>query len=64
MRRSPFGEVVHFGASPADCELLDGVFLAARRSTLVAQGVCFDPQFDFRFYDMDLCRSARKEGCA
>lgn len=60
--KHPFGEVVHFGTSPADCELLDGVFLAARKSTLVAHGVCFDPQFDFHFYDMDFCRSARDKG--
>jgi GT2 family glycosyltransferase len=47
---------------PADCELLDGVFLAARKSALTAKGVLFDPRFDFHFYDMDFCRSARQRG--
>lgn len=56
------GTPVVFGPVPADCELLDGVFLATRRSTLKAGGVRFDPQFDFHFYDLDFCRSARKGG--
>lgn len=58
----PFGAISSFGAVPASCELLDGVFLAARRSVLANSGVLFDPQFDFHFYDMDFCRSARKQG--
>ncbi len=58
----PFGDVSHFGASPLDCELLDVVFLAARRSVLREAGVRFDPQFPFHLYDMDFCRSARKAG--
>lgn len=59
---SPFGKVSHFGAVPADCELLDGVFLAAKKETLRGNGVLFDPRFDFHFYDMDFCRSARQRG--
>ena len=58
----PFGAVSAFGAAPAECELLDGVFLAARKSRLKATGVQFDPRFDFHFYDMDFCRSARENG--
>jgi GT2 family glycosyltransferase len=58
----PFGAVSVFGATPADCELLDGVFLAARKSTLVSNEVLFDPRFDFHFYDMDFCRSAKEKG--
>ena len=58
----PFGEVALFGAAPTDCELLDGVFLAARKSALVANRVLFDPRFDFHFYDLDFCRSARQRG--
>jgi GT2 family glycosyltransferase len=58
----PFGGISHFGATPAECELMDGVFLAARRSRLNAKGVQFDPRFPFHFYDMDFCRSARKNG--
>jgi len=58
----PFGEISVFGDVPAECELLDGVFLAARRSRLKDAHVRFDPRFDFHFYDMDFCRSARKNG--
>ena len=58
----PFGEVTYYGTVPADCELLDGVFLAARKPALKAHGVLFDPRFDFHFYDMDFCRSARQKG--
>lgn len=58
----PFGPVSFFGEVPADCELLDGVFLAARKEVLRAQGILFDPRFDFHFYDMDFCRSARQYG--
>jgi hypothetical protein len=55
----PFGEIGFFGSVPARCELLDGVFLAAKKSTLKRHKVQFDPRFDFDFYDMDFCRSAR-----
>ena len=58
----PFGPITFYGAVPADCELLDGVFLAANRSALTAKDVLFDPQFDFHFYDVDFCRSARQRG--
>jgi predicted O-linked N-acetylglucosamine transferase (SPINDLY family) len=58
----PFGEVSAFGPAPADCELLDGVFLAAAKSTLTLKQIQFDPRFDFHFYDMDFCRSARAKG--
>jgi hypothetical protein len=58
----PFGKVTRFGEAPAECELLDGVFIAARRSTLLEHGVLFDPRFKFHFYDMDFCRAARAKG--
>lgn len=57
----PFGNVSYFGPSQTPCELLDGVFLAARKRLLIEQELHFDPQFDFNFYDMDFCRSARKK---
>lgn len=57
----PFSAVSVFGTTPADCELLDGAFLAARKSTLLSNDVLFDPRFDFHLYDMDFCRSARKK---
>jgi GT2 family glycosyltransferase len=55
-------QVTTFGAVPAPCELLDGVFLAARKSKLLEAGVRFDERFDFHFYDLDFCRSARAAG--
>ena len=59
---APFGRVTNYGPVPAQCELLDGVLLAARRDTLRSKGVRFDPRFDFHFYDLDFCRSARAAG--
>lgn len=57
-----FGHMNDYGAVPAACELMDGVFLAAKKSTLVNSNVKFDPQFDFHFYDLDFCRTARQAG--
>jgi tetratricopeptide (TPR) repeat protein len=56
-----YGVISSFGKSPAECELLDGVILAARKSRLVAAGVQFDPRFNFHFYDIDFCRTAREK---
>ncbi len=66
------GEVLHgspdapvlqrYGPVPAACELLDGVWLAARVRRLKKAGVKFDEIFDFHFYDMDFCRAAREAG--
>lgn len=52
----------HFGPTPAACELLDGVFLATTKAALQSKGVRFDPRFQFHFYDLDFCRSARQAG--
>jgi len=41
----PFGGVSFFGPVPADCELLDGVLLAARRPMLKANALFFDKPF-------------------
>ncbi|MCA3413619.1 MAG: hypothetical protein INF84_03380 [Roseomonas sp.] len=59
---APFGRVTNYGSVPAQCELLDGVLLAARRDSLRSKGVRFDRRFDFHFYDLDFCRSARAAG--
>ncbi len=58
--KQPFGSISTYGDAPAECELLDGVFLAAKTSTLREKEVLFDPRFDFHFYDMDFCRRARQ----
>jgi Glycosyltransferase like family len=60
--KTPFGLVSHFGETPKQCALLDGVLLAARRSVLNRHSVRFDPQFAFHFYDLDFCRSALQAG--
>jgi len=58
----PFGEITHFGPVPAECELLDGVLIAVRKDRVKAANVSFDPRFNFHFYDIDFCRSARHAG--
>lgn len=60
--QNAFSKQEVFGEMPATCELLDGVFMASKTSSLKRNQVQFDPQFDFHFYDMDFCRSARKAG--
>lgn len=58
----PLGQLYSFGDVPAECELMDGVFLAAKKQTLIQNNVFFDPQFQFHFYDLDFCRTARQQG--
>ena len=60
--KEPFGPIDMFGPVPADCELLDGLFLAARTAALKEREVFFDPRFDFHCYDLDFCRTARQRG--
>ena len=55
-------ELAVYGPAPMPVQLLDGVFLAARAETLQRSGVHFDPRFAFHYYDLDLCRSARRAG--
>lgn len=57
-----FGIPSNYGPVPAACELLDGVFLATRKSCLTNSQVQFDPLFNFHFYDLDFCRTARQAG--
>ncbi|MDX1377026.1 MAG: glycosyltransferase [Burkholderiales bacterium] len=60
--KTPFGQISFYGPAPAECELLDGVFLAANRAALQRVGLQFDARFEFHFYDVDFCRSARQKG--
>ena len=50
-----------YGTFPAECDLLDGVFLACRRASL-GTGLRFDPRFAFHLYDLDFCREAKRHG--
>lgn len=58
------GKVAYFGQSPAPCEIVDGLFLAMRHSTLRRLNVRFDTRFDFHFYDLDFCRTLRQAGAS
>jgi GT2 family glycosyltransferase len=58
----PMGKVGFYGPIVGEVELLDGVFLAARRDALLQHDVRFDPSFGFHFYDLDFCRTARRKG--
>ncbi len=58
----PCGEPSRYGPTYEECELLDGVFIAARTRTLAESDVRFDPRFQFHFYDVDFCRTARARG--
>lgn len=55
-------ELYVFGPAPADCELLDGLFIAACALHLRRAHVRFDERFSFHYYDLDFCRSARARG--
>ncbi|MEZ5653312.1 MAG: glycosyltransferase [Burkholderiaceae bacterium] len=57
-----FGKVTRYGPTPAACELLDGVMLAGRASTLRSHDCRFDARFRFHFYDIDFCRTVRAAG--
>ena len=61
---TPFGQISPYGSCPQDCELLDGVFLAARASVLQQNGVQFYDALRFHFYDLDFCREARNRHLA
>lgn len=58
----PLGKVGFYGPITGEVEVLDGVFIAARRDALLEHGVRFDQRFAFHFYDLDFCRTARGKG--
>ena len=60
--KTPFGPCSCYGPTPALAQLLDGVLLAARVSSLLDAGVRFDERFDFHFYDLDFSRQANRAG--
>nr|HPK32605.1 hypothetical protein [Ottowia sp.] len=39
-----------------------GVLLAARRDVLIEKKAFFDERFQFHFYDLDFCRTAKSSG--
>ena len=54
--------ISRFGPAPRRVALLDGLFLAARVSTLRRRKVRFDERFQFHFYDLDFCRTCVAHG--
>lgn len=58
----PGGAITRLGPSGEPCELLDGVFIAARKDALLESGVSYDERFKFHFYDLDFCRQTRSKG--
>lgn len=50
----------YYGPPGYSCDILDGLFLATRVSTLRRTGLKFDSRFDFHCYDTDFCYSAKK----
>lgn len=59
---TPFGQINFFGNTPKEVILLDGVFLAAKKNSLIKANILFDERFDFNFYDLDFCRVAINKG--
>lgn len=59
--KHPFGKVSFYGTVPAECELLDGCFLATKKYRISESDCCFDQCFEFHCYDMDFCRTARSK---
>ena len=51
-----------YGLCEGPVSLIDGVWIAARPRQLLEAKVRFDERFQFHFYDLDLCRSAREQG--
>lgn len=51
-----------FGPFRKYCQVIDGLFIAVKLKRLIKAGVRFDEQFDFHFYDLDFCLTARVTG--
>ncbi|MBE7158341.1 MAG: hypothetical protein INR62_07890 [Rhodospirillales bacterium] len=57
-----YSPITNVGPTPQQVKLIDGVFIAARVQTLRSEGITFDPQFRFHFYDLDFCRNCERAG--
>lgn len=61
----PHGDAVYvtsYGPAPREVDWLDGLFLAVDAKVVTEAGVRFDERFDFHYYDMDFCLTARQSG--
>lgn len=52
----------NFGIAPQRCLIMDGLFLAMKKSRLIEKGVMFNPKFKFHHYDLDFCLQANNAG--
>ncbi len=50
-----------YGALPAECDLLDGLFLAVNAALIKEWNVRFEERLRFHLYDLDFCRAAKKK---
>ena len=51
-----------YGICDSPVSLIDAVWIATRRARLLEANVRFDERFQFHFYDLDFCRTAREQG--
>jgi GT2 family glycosyltransferase len=58
----PPRKIDFFGQTRQKVKLIDGVFIATKRKTLINNSLFFDEQFSFDFYDLDFCRQAEIKG--
>ncbi len=58
----PPSKVDLFGQTRQEVKLIDGVFIAAKRNTLIDNNIFFDERFVFHFYDVDFCRQVEAHG--
>lgn len=56
----PADNISAYGLPGQEVKLLDGLMLAVRSETLIANNLFFDESFDFHFYDLDFCRAAEQ----
>lgn len=61
-QKFPPDNLSFFGPTRQKVKLLDGLLLASHSNTLLKNGIFFDENFEFHFYDLDFCRQAEIKG--
>ncbi len=54
--------VAAFGSTPAECDLIDGLFISVNVKKVKEGGVRFNEDMSFHFYDLAFCMNARNAG--
>lgn len=52
----------YFGATPSGVDVIDGLFMSVKVSSLKENYDLFDEDFTFHHYDMAMCRKAKDKG--